>query len=212
MKKTCTKCLKKKKLDDFPKCSRKKDGHLPRCKECTNDDNKNYRESNNSTFKKMRKRYYDKNISVINEKRRTKYTKTRAEKKSKYDKEYRKSNKEKIRNWKKEWSIKQRKENPIFKIKNNLRRRIHHLLKDGYKSEKTEKLIGCTFEEFKTHIEKQFKQGMNWENYGSTWHIDHKTPCASFDLTVLEEQYKCFHYSNQQPLWAIENLKKSKKI
>jgi len=60
------------------------------------------------------------------------------------------------------------------------------------------------------HIEKQFKPGMNWENYSLYgWHIDHIRPCASFDLTKEEEIQKCFHYSNLQPLWAEENLKKA---
>jgi desulfoferrodoxin (superoxide reductase-like protein) len=62
-------------------------------------------------------------------------------------------------------------------------------------------------------LEKQFKLGMNWDNYGrSGWHIDHIKPCASFDLTKKEEQLKCFHYTNLQPLWARENLIKSDKI
>lgn len=48
---------------------------------------------------------------------------------------------------------------------------------------------------------------MSWENYGK-WHIDHIKPCSKFDLTVKEEQYKCFHYSNLQPLWGPENSAK----
>ncbi len=63
------------------------------------------------------------------------------------------------------------------------------------------------------HLEKQFKEGMTWENHGLYgWHIDHIIPCASFDLTDLEQQKKCFHYTNLQPLWAKENLIKGVKI
>ena len=51
---------------------------------------------------------------------------------------------------------------------------------------------------------------MSWENYGE-WHIDHIKPCASFALSIEEEQHKCFHYSNLQPLWSIDNLKKGSK-
>jgi hypothetical protein len=52
---------------------------------------------------------------------------------------------------------------------------------------------------------------MSWENHGE-WHIDHIRPCAAFDLTLAAEQKVCFHYSNLQPLWAEENMKKSAKL
>jgi len=71
-------------------------------------------------------------------------------------------------------------------------------------------LLGCTVEELRAHLEKQFKRGMSWSNYGR-WHIDHIRPCASFDLTDPEQQRICFHYSNLQPLWAEENMRKGAK-
>ena len=68
-------------------------------------------------------------------------------------------------------------------------------------------------DELKKHIEKQFKPGMNWSNHSVRgFHIDHIIPCASFDLTKEEEQKKCFHYTNLQPLWAEENLSKGAKV
>ena len=51
---------------------------------------------------------------------------------------------------------------------------------------------------------------MSWENYGTLWDIDHIKPCASFDLSLEEEQKKCFHYSNTQPLYKIDNQRKNK--
>ena len=57
-----------------------------------------------------------------------------------------------------------------------------------------------------------FKTGMTRENHGKVWHIDHIIPCASFDLTDPDQQKKCFHYTNLQPLWAKENLIKGVKI
>ncbi len=51
---------------------------------------------------------------------------------------------------------------------------------------------------------------MSWSNYG-TWHLDHIVPCVAFDLSQLEEQKKAFHYSNLQPLWAIDNFIKGGK-
>ena len=83
-------------------------------------------------------------------------------------------------------------------------------LKNFKKSKSTETLVGCSFEDLKAHLESQFKDGMNWENYGQ-WHVDHIRPCVSFDLAKKSEQLECFHYTNLQPLWAEENIKKSDK-
>jgi HNH endonuclease. len=53
---------------------------------------------------------------------------------------------------------------------------------------------------------------MSWDNYGRDgWHIDHIRPCASFDLTDPEQQRQCFHYTNLQPLWAADNIRKGAK-
>jgi hypothetical protein len=63
------------------------------------------------------------------------------------------------------------------------------------------------------HIEKQFLNGMSWDNYGKgldKWNIDHIIPCNTFDLTKPEEQKRCFHYSNLRPLWEIDNLNRPK--
>jgi len=77
--------------------------------------------------------------------------------------------------------------------------------KDGL----TFQLIGCTSAKLAAHIEKQFKPGMTWDNYGKHgWSIDHRKPCAKFDLSKPEEQAKCFHYTNLQPMWARENSSK----
>ena len=101
--------------------------------------------------------------------------------------------------------------NPNFKIVKNIRRRILHAIKDNHKSNRTIKLLGCTIEKLKQHLELQLTKGMNWNNYGK-WHIDHIKPCSSFNLSQSEEQEKCFHYTNLQPLWAKDNLKKSDKL
>ena len=70
-------------------------------------------------------------------------------------------------------------------------------------------LIGCNISEFIKHIENQFVDNMSWDNYGK-WHIDHIIPCYTFDLTKPEEQERCFHYSNQRPLWAVDNLSRQR--
>jgi len=68
-------------------------------------------------------------------------------------------------------------------------------------------LLGCTYQELAAHIESLFQPGMSWENRDE-WHVDHIKPCASFDLTDPAQQKECFHFTNLQPLWADENLRK----
>ena len=70
-------------------------------------------------------------------------------------------------------------------------------------------LVGCSIPELMSYLEARFAPNMSWDNRGE-WHIDHIRPCHSFDLTKLEELQICFHYSNLQPLWARDNLSKSK--
>jgi hypothetical protein len=95
-----------------------------------------------------------------------------------------------------------------FKLAGNLRPRIRLALKGICKSKTTLELLGCSIEFLKQHLEKQFTKGMNWTNYGK-WHIDHIKPCASFNLSKVSEQKKCFNWKNLQPLWAEDNLRKS---
>jgi Prasinovirus endonuclease VII len=100
-----------------------------------------------------------------------------------------------------------------FRMSVSLRKRLNLALKaqNTSKAVRTFELIGCTLAELSVHLEKQFKSEMTWQKYGQ-WHIDHIVPCSKFDLTDLDQQRKCFHYSNLQPLWAIENIIKSNKI
>jgi len=97
-----------------------------------------------------------------------------------------------------------------YKILKNCRRRLSAAVKNNPKAESTLKLIGCTTVELKIHLANQFTEGMTFENYGE-WQIDHIKPCTLFDFSKPEDQKKCFHFSNLQPLWAADNLKKSNK-
>lgn len=99
-----------------------------------------------------------------------------------------------------------------FRLKHCLRTRIRHSInsQNVSKSNKTPELVGCSIMNLKTHLESKFTEGMTFENYGE-WHIDHIRPCASFNLEDPEEQKKCFHWTNLQPLWALDNIRKGDK-
>jgi len=85
-----------------------------------------------------------------------------------------------------------------------------HVKSKHVSSLRTEELMGCTFDEFRRHIENQFDLGMCWDNHGK-WHIDHIRPCSSFDLTDPQQAKQCFHYTNLRPLPASENRSKNSK-
>jgi len=100
---------------------------------------------------------------------------------------------------------------PGAKIAQRFRERIYRLLKGRKISFNMNDLIGCNQIELKIHLEKQFKNGMNWNNHGhlgKVWHVDHIKACSKFDLTNNDELKKCFHYTNLQPLWAVDNMRK----
>jgi hypothetical protein len=131
---------------------------------------------------------------------------------SKARKEYYKKNKEATIKKTTEYQNNRRKIDPQYRLCRNLRCRLYYALKNqkASKSDHTLELLGCNVSFLRGYLEAKFKEGMTWENYG-TWHVDHIKPCASFNLTEKEEQEKCFHYTNLQPLWALENIKKGDK-
>lgn len=98
-----------------------------------------------------------------------------------------------------------------FRILRALRSRIWFALRGVYYSHRTLELVGCSLKRLRAHLEKQFRAGMSWENWGPVWHIDHRRPCASFDLTKERQRRACFHFSNLQPLFAGENRQKGSK-
>ena len=101
------------------------------------------------------------------------------------------------------------------KMASTLRARIFAAIRASSttKAYKSINLLGCDIPQVKAHIESLWLPGMTWDNWSRTgWHIDHIRPCASFDLTDPEQQRQCFHYTNLQPLWAADNLRKGAKV
>lgn len=108
-----------------------------------------------------------------------------------------------------------RKQNdPNFAIKSHLRSRLSDMVRVSRCSKDCSALAltGATIEELRLHIERMFKRGMSWRNYGAVWHIDHIIPCSKFDLTDPRQRAICFNYLNLRPCWATENMRKSNRI
>jgi len=106
------------------------------------------------------------------------------------------------------------KSDPVYKLSRLVRSRLHNFLNftaDLKKKEKTFKMVGCSPKFLKKYLEKKFKTGMNWQNNSPKgWHIDHTIPLNS--AKTIEDIEKLSHYTNLQPMWALANLKKGKKI
>jgi len=205
--KICSKCGIEKELCLFQKDITKKDGFRPDCKSCR----KQYSDLNYHKFKEKNS-IYKKNTRKNN-----------PEKFAKREKEYRQKNPEKVKLRRKtyydnnkekhlKYIQEKRKISPIFRLSNNLRRRINIFLslKNISKKNKTFEIIGCTPQQLKEHIEKQFTNGMCWDLLGKKIHIDHIIPLCS--AKNEEEVFKLCHYSNLQPLWAEDNLSKGGKL
>ncbi len=103
---------------------------------------------------------------------------------------------------------------PSYKLGKRLRLRVRTAIRMGMGVKKTStlKLTGCDIEFLRGYLEARFKTGMKWSNYGSVWEIDHRIPCAKFDLTDESHQRSCFHYSNLQPLFVPDNRRKKDKL
>jgi len=185
-----------------------------------------YLENREERIKKVMD-YYWNNLEKSRERNRKQHWKHR-DKKLKYNDTYYIKNKEKLLAYKKIYaqenkaeirvkkrvnSLKRYHNDPNYKIKHTIRRAVLSALKGRDKSQSTLDFLGCSIEYLWEHLESKFTVGMTKQNHGRYgWHVDHKIPCASFDLTCPVQQSACFHYSNLQPLWARDNLKKGAKL
>ena len=164
---------------------------------------------NRDAIKEQKKEYYSKNKEHI-KKTQKKYNLINKEVKNKYYREYSQSVKGKEIIY--EYRRKRIKSDPIYKLGKNMRTRIAMFLKTRNirKTNTTFKIIGCTPEFLKKYLEKQFMPGMTWKNHTiKGWHVDHIVPLAS--AKTSEDIEKLMHYTNLQPLWSWDNIKKGAK-
>ena len=132
-----------------------------------------------------------------------------------YIKEYRKNNVDKIRQIKRDYERNRKATDPLYKLISNFRTAIYQVLKESNveKNGHYFDILGYTPEELINHLEKQFTEGMTWENYGE-FHVDHKLPISSFNIKEIgdEEFMRCWCLDNLQPMWGEENIRKSNKL
>jgi hypothetical protein len=205
-------------------------GKSPRCRECKKDLKRRLYHRDLKTHKERNKRWRDANKEYIKEKSKiygiinkdkiSAKNKERHEKKPELRKLAYKKDREKNLEKRKAGASKYFKArlatDPLFRLTQNLRRRILMGLKEkgNTKHANTLKLIGAdSWSAVIKHIESQFQDGMSWDNHGFYgWHVDHKKPISSFDLSIPEQQLLAFNYTNLQPLWAKDNLSKGAKL
>lgn len=107
-----------------------------------------------------------------------------------------------------DYGKRRRKADPSYRIARNLRTRLWHFVKGKSKNGSAVRDLGCSIADLMLHLSSQFKSGMTWENYGE-WEIDHIQPLSKFDLTDRNQLLVACHFTNLQPLWEAENLRKS---
>ena len=215
MEKICNKCKIKKNVSEFYKRKGRGDGlagYMYKCKSCNRKTSREYNKRDEIfDKKKYMKEYREKNKEKLKEY----IINWRVENVDKFQsgrKNYYKKNKEEVVRKNYEYCKKRKAIDPLYKLSRGIRSLILISFKNQFttKSKKTIEILGCSFEEFKLHLESKFDNKMNWKNQGTYWHMDHIIPISSAEAE--EDVYRLNHYTNFQPLYWLDNLKKSNKI
>lgn len=212
--KKCGRCQQEKEFAEFNKCKKTKTGFHNHCRICQ---------------KEVKANWYEKNREFELIKGKTEEHKEYARNKAKekywsnplWRERQLEINRERRKNPQaREAARKYEKMRISTDINYKMAKVLRSRLKCAVKRQQADKtatfdLLGCTLGEFIDYIQSKFTKGMYWSNHGygkDKWHIDHIIPCASFDLTDPEQQKKCFHYTNMQPLWQFDNQSKGCRI
>lgn len=198
--KTCPDCGLTKHGSEFFACISTRDGRMTYCKECSSQHQKDWRKNNPEAAAAKDKRRWSKLTAAEKAEMVARSVKWHAEHRTERNRRRVVEHKRKMR------------DDVSYYWEFRLRASVRLGLRGISKSAPTEKLMGCSFKEFRAHLENQFEPWMNWGNYGrgdGMWSIDHRVPCAAFDLANPEHQRLCFHYSNQRPMLHRDNRKKA---
>lgn len=181
-------------------------------KERIDTNRKKYEKNNREKILENKKTYYKENkeyfvqYAIDNEEKIALSRKKRRERRSEEEK---KAERERDRKYTQERVS----TDPEYKLRRSLRRRLNMAVRNEFKSGSAVFDLGCSIEDFKKYIESLWQPGMSWDNYSREgWHLDHKKPLSSFNLSNREQLLIACHYTNIQPLWAIDNLKKGDKL
>lgn len=213
--KCCRTCLTIKPLSQFWKHLGAKDGRRSECVACLKPKRAAYYSNNRDALRAQQHRLYHSKIEA-----HRKYDKKRRAENPELFRQRSRARFQRHKNRIRVRNRNRRHRDMSYRVECNLRGRITTLLrryiqrgKSAKKADNTEKLLGCSFEDFVIYLESKWETGMTWQNYGvHGWHVDHIMPCAIFDLSKPEHQKRCFHFSNLQPLWAAENISKNAKV
>ena len=220
--KRCIKCNVEKYLDNFQFRNDTKK-HRNECKECRNQHQIGYKvqkpkaqrlQENKAPEKCCTKCGIVKPLDQYQQRTDTKsntYRNDCIECRNRYVGEFKRTS-EKSKQKQNDRARERRQDDPCFLMNGRIRSRLGKALKEQNTKKNTKlcELLGCTIPEFKTYIENQFKPGMSWDKRNFV--LDHIIPCSYFDLTDIEHQKACFHYTNMQPLTFIDNARKSDQI
>jgi len=154
------------------------------------------------------KKYYSEHKSNLLAKRKQ-FKKNHREYIKRLNKQYFEQNKERILKRKQKQKAKKYHNDPMFRLNNAISANMRGSLRRKKAGKHWEDLVGYTLFDLKKHLELQFKDDMNWQNYGS-WQIDHIIPQSWWKFKKCEDpEFKqCWALANLQPLWKEDNLRK----
>lgn len=224
--KRCGRCKEWKILTDFNKDKNLWDKLRCNCKLClvaerkqkkqyiTEYNKKYWKNRDPDKERKKKQKWRDDNRECLREKNR-KYRKNNLELIKEKERDYRIKNwcfiKKRNREWRRrtQYEKKKRKNDIHYRLKSNISRRLREILKQG-KSKSTMKYVGCNIKTLKCHFERNFADFMSWRQ-AHMFHIDHRIPCAAFNMENELDKRVCWWYKNLQPLWIKDNLIKRDK-
>ena len=199
-KRRCSVCTEYKDFSEYSKCINCNQGIYGRCKKCESVISKKYRFENKDSLKEAKHQEYLKNAEIYKER----------------SKKYSRNNRQRLNETRKIWKKNKIDNDPLYKLNTDIKRVIWISFNKGLlgkivKTSKSIDILGCSIEDFKVHIEKQFLPWMNWGNHGNceindydcSWDLDHIVPISY--AKNQKEVYLLNHWSNFQPLCSKVN-------
>jgi hypothetical protein len=222
--KKCVKCGEIKLLSEYYKKECNSDGLFHYCKKCACLQSSKWHKDNAERIRFLARENRLKNIEKHRERdrnwSRNNPEKIRAKQKRKrkkfpekckaiYEKWKAKKDPEYFRSYRNEYS-KKRRGTPRGKLNENISTRMYQFLKSAKQNKHWEEFVPYTLDDLKLHLEKQFDEKMNWENYGLYWEVDHKIPISVFNFECPQDIDfgKCWSLENLRPLEKSKNRAK----